>query len=64
MRTSFDFFAIIAVTWALASVGLTILLYGQLGTRGLFWLSIHHTFCLIGCTHEYFRYQNRQDRLK
>ena len=64
MRTSIDLLAILAVSWALASIGITVLLFEDLGSRGWLWLGIHHIFCIIGCTHEYFRYQKRQDRLK
>lgn len=60
MKASFDFMAILAVTWILISITITILLWSHLGARGWIWLGIHHTVCIIGCSHEYFRYQKRQ----
>ena len=59
---SVDIQAIIAVTWGIVAISLTIILWSSLGGRGWLWLGIHHTFCIIGCTTEYFRYQGRQER--
>ena len=55
-----DIQAILAVAWMLSAVVLTLLLADHLGGRGWLWLTIHHIICLIGCTHEYFRYKKRQ----
>ena len=55
-----DIQAVLAVTWLLIAIGFTILLLPYLGARGWFWLGIHHLLCLIGCGHEYFRYQKRE----
>ena len=59
-----DFQAILAVAWTLCAIGLTLALYDSLGARGWLWLGIHHFFCILGCTTEYFRYQSRQLRKK
>jgi hypothetical protein len=59
---SIDIQAVLATAWFLIAIFLTVVLYPQLGGRGLLWLGIHHIFCLVGCTTEYFRYQRRQER--
>ncbi|MGB0637971.1 MAG: hypothetical protein ACPGTU_01480 [Myxococcota bacterium] len=40
---------VLALAWLLASVVLTLLLFPQLGGRGLLWLALQDTLCLIGC---------------
>lgn len=60
MKTPLDFMAILAVAWIITSLLVTLLLWNHLGARGWIWLGIHHVLCLIGCSHEYFRYQKRQ----
>ena len=40
---------VLAFTWLLASVVLSILLVPSLGARGLMWLAFHNVLCLIGC---------------
>ena len=57
-----DIQAILAVTWLLVAIAITLLLGPNLGGRGWLWLSIHHTFCIVGCGTEYVRYQRRQER--
>lgn len=61
---SVDIQAIVAVTWVLVALAITIILGPKLGGRGWLWMSIHHIFCAIGCSTEYFRYQRRQERRK
>lgn len=59
-RTSeFDIQAVLAVTWVLSSILVTILLSQQLGLRGWLWLCSHHIVCVLACSHEYKRYQIR-----
>lgn len=55
----FDILAIIAVTWVLSSIMMTIILYDKLGARGWLWLSVHHSFCMIGVSHEWKKHQKR-----
>ena len=43
---------IIAVSWLIVAVVMTILVGPSLGARGLLWMAIHHLLCLIGCGHE------------
>jgi hypothetical protein len=43
---------VLAISWALAAIALTLLLGGRLGLRGWIWLSLHHFFCVIGVSHE------------
>ena len=40
---------IVAFSWLLASVMLSLLLVPSLGARGLMWLGLHNALCLIGC---------------
>ena len=40
---------VLAVTWLLTSVVLTIILAPQLGVRGLSWLVLQDLVCLFGC---------------
>lgn len=54
-----DISAIIAVTWALTAIIMTVILYDKLGARGWLWLSVHHLFCLIGVSHEWRKHQKR-----
>ena len=37
---------VVASSWVLTSVVLTVLIYSDLGSRGIFWLWIHHIICL------------------
>ena len=60
----FDILAIIAVTWALTSIVMTVLLLDKLGARGWLWLGIHHLFCLIGVSHEWRKHQRRVQEAK
>ena len=58
--TRLDLSAITAVAWVCVAVGLTLAFGPQLGARGWVWLGLHHLLCLVGVTHEYRRYQQRQ----
>ena len=40
---------VLAMTWLLVSMIMTILLMPTLGARGLFWLCLQDLACLIGC---------------
>ena len=40
---------VLAFTWLLATVVLSILLAPSLGARGLMWLGFHNALCVIGC---------------
>ena len=59
-KREFDIGAILAVTWVMVAVGLTVVFAPQLGIRGLGWLAAHHLLCLVGVSHEYTRYRTRQ----
>ena len=43
---------VVAVTWGLSAVLMTVLFYGDLGLRGLFWLWVHNALCAAGVVHE------------
>ena len=60
-RKAFDVGAILAVTWVLVAVGVTVVFVPQLGIRGLGWMAAHHLLCIVGVTHEYTRYRKRED---
>ena len=60
VKREFDIGAIVAVTWVLVAVGLTVVFAPRLGLRGLAWLGAHHLLCAVGVTHEYTRYRKRQ----
>ena len=60
VKSKLDIRAIIAVAWLLSATAITFLIYSDLGGRGLLWLSIHHGFCLVGCTHELNRHFKAQ----
>ena len=55
-----DIQAILAVGWFLSSLAITILLLDKLGGRGWIWLCLNHLLCIIGCSHEYRRYRQRE----
>jgi hypothetical protein len=59
-RRTLDIYAILAVTWLLVAVGLTVVFAPRLGIRGLGWMAAHHLLCLVGVSHEYTRYRRRQ----
>lgn len=59
-KREFDIGAILAVTWVMVAVGLTVLFAPQLGIRGLGWLAAHHLLCIVGVSHERTRYRKRQ----
>ncbi|MEL6348860.1 MAG: hypothetical protein AAFV53_37495 [Myxococcota bacterium] len=59
---SIDIGALLAVTWLLTAVGLTVLLGPTLGARGWLWLGVHHLLCAVGVTHELIRSRNRRKR--
>ena len=59
-----DIPAIIAVSWGLSAVLMTILLYDKLGARGWLWMGVHHIFCLVGVSHELRQYQKRSQESK
>ena len=40
---------VLAFTWLLAAVVLSMLLAPSLGARGLMWLGFHNVLCVIGC---------------
>ena len=59
-KREFDVGAILAVTWVIVALGLTVVFAPQLGIRGLSWLAAHHLLCIVGVSHEYTRYRKRQ----
>jgi hypothetical protein len=46
---------VLAISWLLASVVLTVTLAPQLGVRGLIWLTLQDLVCLVGCGWELHR---------
>ena len=50
-----DLGVIVATTWLLVALGLTVLLGPSLGLRGWVWLGLHHLLCAIGVSHELLR---------
>jgi len=50
-----DLGVIVATTWLLVAIGLTVVLGPGLGLRGWAWLALHHLLCGIGVSHELFR---------
>lgn len=59
-RRSIDIGAIVALSWLMAAMGVTVLLGPQLGLRGWIWLGLHHVLCLVGSVHELRRAARRQ----
>ena len=58
-----DLGVIVAMTWALVAVFLTVVLGPKLGFRGWTWLGLHHLLCVIGVSHELLRgWQRRRER--
>ena len=41
-----------ALAWLMFAVVGTVVWGAELGLRGIAWLALHHTLCLIGCGHE------------
>ncbi len=55
---------IVAITWATVALSMTVLIGGQLGLRGWFWLGLHHVLCVVGVSHELRRgWKRRQEHL-
>ena len=52
----FDTPAVLALVWALASVGVTLSLGWQLGARGWMWLGLNHVLCAVGVQSELRRH--------
>ena len=53
-----DLGRVVAITWILVAVGITVLVGPELGWRGWLWLGLHHLLCLIGASHELWRKRN------
>ncbi len=62
MGRRIDIGAVVAMAWLFAAALATVLLAGQLGTRGWAWLGVHHTVCVIGAGHELWRSRRRRLR--
>ena len=63
-RRSIDFGAIVALSWLMIAMGVTVFLGPQLGLRGWIWLILHHVLCVVGSVHELRRASRRhQDSL-
>ena len=60
MKKPIDIGFVMALSWMLIALGITIFIGPMLGARGWLWLLIHHVLCLIGVTHEFRRYKKRQ----
>ena len=52
----FDIPAVLALVWALASLGVTAALGWQLGARGWMWLGLNHVLCAVGVQSELRRH--------
>ena len=51
-KRRFDVGLVVALAWLMfATVG-TVIWGSELGLRGIAWLVLHHTLCVIGCGHE------------
>lgn len=55
-----DFGALAALTWLAFAVLVTVVFGPLLGLRGWAWLGLHHLLCVVGCTHELRRAQQRK----
>lgn len=60
VRRRIDAGTVVALTWAAAAIGITILFGPMLGARGWLWLGIHHLLCAVGVTHELSRARQRR----
>ena len=54
---------IVAVSWLLIAIVMTILIGPSLGARGLLWMGIHHFLCLVGSIHELTKKRRKQRSL-
>jgi hypothetical protein len=63
-RRRIDINFVLALTWILVAIGLTVLLGPKLGLRGWVWLGLHHLLCLIGTSHELWRAHRRRSRAR
>ena len=43
---------VLAFSWALVAVTITLLLGSRLGLRGWVWLGLHHVLCAVGVSHQ------------
>ena len=55
---------VLAFSWLLASVVLTLLLAPSLGARGLMWRGLHNALCVFGCSWEVRRAGRLQQRVR
>jgi ABC-type methionine transport system permease subunit len=55
---------VLALTWLLVSVVLTMLMAPALGARGLLWLAVQDGACLFGCSWEIRRAWRLQAALR
>ena len=60
MRKRVDIGFVMALSWILIAIGVSIVIGPMLGARGWLWLLVHHALCLIGSLHELKRYKKRQ----
>ncbi|MBN1335018.1 MAG: hypothetical protein JXB39_03560 [Deltaproteobacteria bacterium] len=54
-RRTLDVGVVVALTWILVAIGLTLLIGPRLGLRGWIWLGTHHVLCAVGAGHELWR---------
>ncbi len=50
-----DLGRIVALTWLLVALGISVLVGPELGWRGWLWLGTHNLLCLAGAGHELWR---------
>jgi hypothetical protein len=58
-RRSIDIGAIVALSWLMAAMGVTVFIGPMLGLRGWIWLGLHHVLCVVGSVHELRRASRR-----
>lgn len=46
---------IVALTWVVIAIGVTLMIGPSLGWRGWGWLLAHHLLCAVGASHELLR---------
>ena len=64
-RGRLDLGVVVALSWAMSAVGVTVIFGPQLGLRGWALLGTHHLFCLAGVSHEMWRgWKRRKARME
>lgn len=55
-----DIGRVVAMSWILVALAVTVVIGPDLGLRGWAWLGLHHLLCAVGAGHELWRARKRR----